>query len=113
MGDVRRLGNGEPVKRIKGQPTPCRTCPKIPAGEPKCPAFAVELTTRTIEAILHYRECKAVGQFPNDQIVRQNAAVIAQIDEDVKEERQRRNQRDAAADMIASTMASMLAGVKR
>lgn len=82
--------------------TPCAECPKIPArviGEdgkeiPKLPAnaiklrpHAVELTPRLVAAWLHYRECRAVGQFPDDPIVRSNAAEFRRAEDEAAESR--------------------------
>lgn len=55
---------------------PCETCPKIPRGAFPSPYSAVELDHRGWEAWNHYRECKAVGEFPKDDTVRKVAAVI-------------------------------------
>ena len=76
---------GERVERPAGVPiprgphikTPCCWCSKIPAGKEPCPENAVELTPKNFEAWAHYRECKAVGDFPTDAIVRFNASIIA------------------------------------
>lgn len=67
---------GLPVLRPKGVKTPCSWCPKIPPGEQPIPANAVELSDKNVLALIHYRECRAVGEFPNDAIVRRNAALI-------------------------------------
>ena len=32
-------------------------------------------------AYQHYKECKAVGQFPDDAVVRTNAGIISEIHE--------------------------------
>lgn len=71
---------GEPVLRSPGSPTPCWSCPKIPADEPeKTSAGAIELTEKNRQAFWHYQQCKAVGSFPDDPIVRRNAAIIASV----------------------------------
>lgn len=54
-------------------------CPKQPPDVPEPErswATAVELTEQNWRAWAHYRECVAVGSFPDDPIVRRNAAVI-------------------------------------
>lgn len=64
----------QPVKRPAGTLPPCRTrengCPKGTPEEPK------SLSDRNWKAWMHYLECRAVGHFPNDAIVRKNAATI-------------------------------------
>jgi len=36
----------------------------------------------------HYRECKAVGSFPDDPVVRRNAAAIRDVEEVAEQNRQ-------------------------
>ncbi len=67
---------GLPVLRPKGAKTPCGWCPKIPPREEPKPENAVELSDKNLLALIHYRESRAVGDFPNDAIVRRNAALI-------------------------------------
>lgn len=74
---------GNPVKRNKATPPPCRTKSGCKKGTPEKPK---SLTPKNLEAYEHYRQCRAVGQFPDDAIVKQNAAAIRQI-EDLKQER--------------------------
>ena len=71
---------GVPVRRLPAHTPPCRTCPKQPADVPedgRCPQTAEELSETNWQAWFHYRQCKAVGQFPDDPIVRRNAAFFA------------------------------------
>lgn len=70
---------GKPVIRLPMQPTPCEKCPKIPKGEVAIAANAVEMTEQNRQAFIHYLECRAVGQWPDDVIVRQNARIIRQV----------------------------------
>lgn len=78
------LGRDRP--RPPGLPTPCSTCPKVDAspGERRTlpvvelRARAVELTPQNWQAFEHDRECRAVGRWPNDPVVRRNAAIIAE-----------------------------------
>lgn len=79
---------GEPYARISASPTPCRWCPKIPAGVAKERKNAVELDARNVDALIHYRECRAVGSFPDDWIVRRNAAIIRAIEDQAERTRQ-------------------------
>lgn len=67
---------GLPVLRPKGVKTPCAWCPKILPGDEPIPANANEITEKNLAALIHYRESRAVGDFPDDPIVRRNAALI-------------------------------------
>lgn len=83
--------NREPVARLPGSPTPCGRCPKIPPDAPaRTPAYAQELSERNLWAWQHYLRCKAVGQFPDDAIVRRNAAIIAEVEKEIDHLRQAR-----------------------
>jgi hypothetical protein len=88
--------DGNPVRRLKELGVeflapcrdPARGCPK---GTPE--------KQRTLNednqlCILHYQECKAVGEFPDDPVVRRNAALI--------EETQRKIDRSDTKDFIAA-----------
>lgn len=89
---VTRRGNGNiplPQVRPAGVPTPCAVCPKIPAGEPtKDRSKAIELTPDNALAFSHYRECKAVGRFPDDPLVSRDAAIIAGVVDAIYDARQ-------------------------
>jgi len=76
FGDVVMRG-GKKQPRQRGQKTPCWCCPKIAPGDEPKPENAQELSDRNTMAFLFHRECAAVGHFPNDAIVRRNAAIIA------------------------------------
>ena len=73
---------GQPIIRIKQAKPPCRIL--TPDGNTRCakgtPDAGRELSDRNWAAWGHYRECKAVGQFPDDPIVRRNAAIIAGVE---------------------------------
>lgn len=93
---------GLPVLRPKGAPTPCSWCAKQPPDVPdweRTPDTAVELSPANWRAYMHYLECKAVGQFPDDPIVRRNAALFAQAEK--------------VADRIAQLNAAVLGGTLR
>lgn len=67
-------------------PPPCRTengCPKGTPEEPK------SLNEHNQECYRHYCECRAVGQFPDDPVVRRNAAVIREIQDEYERTRGR------------------------
>ena len=76
---------GLPVETAKGSgqyylrygPLLCRTtgCPK---GAPEAPQ---SLNDRNMRAYQHYRECRAVGSFPDDPVVRRNAAIIRDLED--------------------------------
>lgn len=57
-------------------PPMCRRKEGCPKGTPENPNSLSPENERCYE---HFRECKAVGQFPDDPIVRRNAAVIQEI----------------------------------
>ena len=65
---------GKPMARPKGTLPPCRLrtngCPKGTPEESRA------LNERNQKAYQHYLECRAVGQWPEDGIVRRNAAII-------------------------------------
>jgi hypothetical protein len=75
------------VERPKGMLTPCRApCPKIPFDAPeKTRRYAVELSERGWRVWTHYRECAAVGQFPDDPLVRRHASLLRQVIDSVAE----------------------------
>ncbi len=73
---------GKPIPRPEGQPTPCHECPKVPDDAPeKSSQYALEPSERSKAAYLHYLECVAVGRFPDDPIVRRNAAIIRRVEQ--------------------------------
>jgi hypothetical protein len=69
-----RKKDGSYYRRHAGAPPPCRTERGCPKGTPE---RSRALTPQNQAAYEHYLECRAVGQFPDDPIVRANAAVIA------------------------------------
>ena len=59
-------------------PPPC----ELPQGCPKgSPDSGLELSSKNWRAYFHYRQCRAVGVFPNDDIVKKNADSIRHIEE--------------------------------
>lgn len=72
-------GNKVNLPRIKGTVPPCVWCPKIPEGEPKNRDHAIEMSDKNRKAFIHYQECRAVGAFPDDPIVRRNARIIREV----------------------------------
>ncbi len=73
--------------RPKNTPLPCGKCPKIPLGEPASPLYAQDLTEQNAQAYQHYLECRAVGVFDDDPIVRRNASFIRQVEDQVQQSR--------------------------
>ena len=74
---------GRLQERWPGAVLPCASCPKIPREAPaRDRRYAVELSDRNRAAFRHWRECKAVGRWPEDSIVRRNAALIQQVFDD-------------------------------
>lgn len=77
--------NGEPELRILNMGpeflAPCRDpsrgCPK---GSPESPN---KLWSENEICLEHYREHKAIGKFPDDSVVRRNAAVIEEVERSV------------------------------
>lgn len=88
-----KLWRGKPVKRPKGVKTPCdidrSACPKGHYDKQRT------LSPQNVVALLHYRECRASGRFPDDPIVSHNAAIIRAI-EDQKD----RHDKEAAAMLL-------------
>ncbi|QDU06832.1 hypothetical protein [Gimesia aquarii] len=79
-----RERHGEYFERLPTVPAPCRRggCPK---GTPENPKV---LSPKNMQAYQHWKECKAVGQFPDDEIVKRNAAMIQEIHDQSKELKQ-------------------------
>ena len=86
-GKLKKDHHDKPIERPKGSKAPCqyvlgrpleireKACAKI------SPDSAAGLTEQNQAAYDHYRECRAVGQFPDDPIVRQNARVIRDLED--------------------------------
>ena len=74
------------VPRNQHNPPPCRLERGCAKGTPEQP---VTLNPANEQAWEFHKQCKAVGQFPADALVRQNAAII----EDIAEQQQRLHQR--------------------
>jgi len=66
---------------------PCRQDKKIcPKGEPG----KSDLTKQNQKVLEHYRECRAVGEFPDDDLVRLNARILDQVFDDCEAVKRRR-----------------------
>lgn len=64
-------------------PPMCRTKEGCPKGTPENPRSLNEANERAYE---HYRECKAIGEFPKDSIVIRNAVIISEVLEEIEAE---------------------------
>lgn len=78
--------DGEYRERDASSPPECRTPKGCPKGTPE---KSKALSSSNQLAYQHYLECKATGQWPDDAIVRRNAAVIREV-EDYAERLQKR-----------------------
>jgi len=79
----RKLRGEKPIPRDPGERLPCFKCPRC-EGEEKRPNSNADLSERNWRAYQHYRECRAVGRFPDDPIVRQNASLIRMVEDAVE-----------------------------
>jgi hypothetical protein len=61
------------------------------------PEHAVELSAELRQAVRFYRECRAVGRFPDDPLVRWCAAAIRAAEDHCERVRARREQLGALA----------------
>lgn len=75
-------GTEELMKRPVGGFPPCRTRRGCPKGTPE---NQLEITPQNFQAYQHYRECKAVGRFPDDGTVRANAVIIQDVLNEVQQ----------------------------
>ncbi len=74
--------------RPPGTIPPCTTCPKIPPDAPeKTWEHAVDLSERNVTVYTHYLECKAVGRFPDDELVAAHARVIREVEDSQQDHR--------------------------
>ena len=94
---------GNPLRRIRGSPTPCAVCPKAIDNRP---APEADLSDRNWQAWRHYQECRATGQFPADALVRRNAGLIRQIEDQAA-------RADMARLVQAMTAAAVMGGLQR
>ena len=76
---------GHLVQRHAGCPPPCRMHKGCPKGTPEKPK---SLSERNMMTYQHYLECRAVGIFPDDPIVRRNAQIIRMAEDEVERSRQ-------------------------
>lgn len=81
--------DGKPVLRLLNcgpeMLAPCRNDKGCPKGTPENPRTLNDQNRRCYE---HYKECRAVGQFPDDPVVKQNAAVIRDVEDSIERSRE-------------------------
>lgn len=92
-GTVMLGRDGQPMPRPPRSKPPCehtagrpdevraRICAKIH------PTAGMELSEQNRRAYRHWKECRAVGVFPDDPIVRSNAALLEDIHEQNRDRR--------------------------
>lgn len=93
----RALRHGRPIKRAGKPPCGFPTGPdttRCPKGTPEA---GIELSERNWLAWQHYQECAAVGQFPDDPIVKRNAAIISRVEKAAEQHRQAEEMRSLLA----------------
>lgn len=78
-------------------PPNCMTERGCPKGTPDKQRTLNEANRTCFE---HYKECKAVGQFPNDPVVRRNAAVIRDVEERYEQIRKTQQHNDLVQLML-------------
>ncbi len=80
-GTVLTRSDGRPARRPPGSRPPCYHLGAD--GRPKCPKsrpFGSDFYQCNREAYEYHLECSAVGDFPDDAMVRERAVVIARLD---------------------------------
>ena len=77
-GLMELLRDGEPAKRLRANPVPCMTRIGCMKGTWERP---IELSDSNQLCYEHYLECRAVGVFPDDPLVKENAAIIRSIED--------------------------------
>lgn len=82
-GTVKTM-HGKPM--LRRGPPPCGQPQGCPKGTPHSPKT---LSFRNWIAYNAYLEWKAVGQFPDDPIVRRNARIIRQVEDEVERQERR------------------------
>lgn len=76
-GKVLTGQDGKPYPRPKGNVPPCRM--KGVGCDKGTPEDQHVLSEQNRQAYQHWKECRAVGEFPDDPIVRQNAVIIQDV----------------------------------
>lgn len=85
-GEVETLkATGEPLPRYDACPPPCRDERGCPKGTPENP---LSLSDKNHRALRHFQRCRAVGKFPNDSQVEENARIIDSVERSIRESRE-------------------------
>ena len=89
---MERGRDGKPELRASYDVRGVPTCPPVCRTEKGCPKGTPEkqrsLNPENQLCYEHYRECKAVGQFPDDPVVRRNAGLIRDVEDRFERTRQ-------------------------
>jgi hypothetical protein len=83
-GEILMERSGNKALRDKLTPVPCETdrgCPKGHWSNPVC-------TDQHMQTYAHFKRCQAVGRFPHDPIVEQNAGIISMQEERVRKQQE-------------------------
>lgn len=84
-GELQKF-HGNLIERVV--PAPCHN-PKHPKGCPKGTAEKPRtLSPKNQQAYRHWKECKATGIFPDDDVVKQNAAILQDLADSAAEHKQ-------------------------
>lgn len=74
------------AERPKGCPTPCTTCPKVPAGVRMAATTwqearhaAVEVSEQTRQTLEFFKRCRATDRFPDDPLVDWYSVIIRDV----------------------------------
>lgn len=87
-GRLQRTADGTPVERTdKNLPLRCMECPKVPKWAKEAgknwkelrELAAPDMTPENQAAFDFYRECRAIGTFPDDDLVRWYSAIIRDV----------------------------------
>jgi hypothetical protein len=82
-GQVARR-KGQPLLRQPEDLLLCQTHEGCPKGTPQTPQG---LSPKNQQALVHYQECRAVGHFPDDAIVKRNARIITEVHQEFERAR--------------------------
>lgn len=84
-GEVSTDNHGKPHVRHPRMPLPCALCAKIPddvkkeRGRAVSWRDAIDLSEKNLRAYHHYQKCRAIGRFPDDELVARHAVIIKSV----------------------------------
>jgi hypothetical protein len=87
---------GNAIRRPPGVSTACRTPQGCPKGTPES---MKSLTPQHEKTWTHYKRCRATGQWPDDELVREHAGLLSTLEQQVEAMRQ-----DRLASLIAASL---------